>query len=50
MNITLEELSRQCHHALKADSGPGGRQQVASLIQKVLQDQDFISTYIGPSV
>lgn len=50
MHITLEELSRQCHDALKADPGPEGRQQVASLIQKALQDQDFINTHIGASV
>jgi hypothetical protein len=50
MHQTLEQFAAQCHDALKAQPGPAGRQQVAALLQDVLNDQDFVDTYVNERV
>lgn len=46
MEHTLEQFSTDCHNILKAEPGPEGRQKVCSLLEEILKDQGFISTYI----
>lgn len=50
MRHTLQQFAAQCHDALKAQPGPAGRQQVAVLLQDVLNDKDFVDTYVDASV
>lgn len=46
MAYTLEQFSSRCHDLLKAEPGPAGRRKVCELLQEVLKDQQFISTYL----
>jgi len=48
MSYTLEQFAADCHDALKADNGPGGREQVRQHLEKALKDQDFVNAYLGP--
>jgi hypothetical protein len=50
MARTLEQLSRECHHILANDPGPGGRTQVCALVREVLKDEAFIATHLGDDV
>jgi predicted metal-dependent enzyme (double-stranded beta helix superfamily) len=43
MAQTVAQFAQSCHTALKSDPGPAGRKKVASLLQEVLKDQDFIA-------
>ena len=47
MPHTLEQFATACHRILKADPGPAGRQQVCTLLQEVLQDEQFVATHLG---
>ncbi len=46
MAITLEQLSADIRAALKADSGPAGKQTICALVSKVLRDEDFIAKHL----
>ena len=50
MGYTLEQFAAECHRILKADPGPAGRQKVCTILQDVLQDNDFITTHLGDDV
>lgn len=50
MAHTLEKFAATCHDILKADPGPTGRQQICTLLQEVLKDDDFIATHLGDNV
>jgi hypothetical protein len=46
MAYTLEQLSADIRHALKADAGPAGKQAVCALVSKVLLDKEFVSQHV----
>ena len=46
MGYTLEQFSADCHRALAADPGPGGRKKVCELVQKACTDADFVSRHL----
>lgn len=46
MGTTIEQFAKQCHDALTAQPGTAGREKVRDLVQQVLQDRDFVSSYI----
>ena len=48
MGTTIEQFAKQCHDALQAQPGTAGREQVRKLVSQVLQDRDFVNTYIPP--
>jgi predicted metal-dependent enzyme (double-stranded beta helix superfamily) len=50
MGHTLEQFAAACHRILKADPGPAGRQKVCTVLQDVLQDNDFVTTHLGDDV
>jgi hypothetical protein len=50
MSYTLEQFATRCHDMLKAHPGRAGREQVCSLLQEVLQDAQFVATYLGDDV
>ena len=50
MAHTLEQFAAECHRILKADPGPAARQQVCTLLQEVLKDDDFIAAHLGDDV
>jgi hypothetical protein len=50
MAYTLETFCKDCHSALKSDKGPGGREKVRDLIQKLLTNKEFVADKLGPHV
>jgi hypothetical protein len=50
MTYTLEQFASRCHDLLKAHPGPAGREQVCTILQEVLQDEEFVATYLGDDV
>jgi hypothetical protein len=48
MSYTLEQFAADCHDALKADNGPGGREQVRQYLEKALKDTVFVDAHLGP--
>src|SRR6266446_8356784 len=46
MSYTLDGFCRDCRAALKADPGPGGRQSVRGLLERLLADRDFLSQHV----
>ncbi len=46
MAYTLEQLSADIRGALKADSGPAGKQAVCALVSKVLLDAEFVAQHL----
>jgi hypothetical protein len=46
MAYTLEQLSADIRHALKADAGPAGKQAVRALVSKVLLDEEFVAQHL----
>ena len=46
MPYTLEQLGADIRKALKADSGPAGKQAVCKLVSKVLLDKEFVATHL----
>jgi len=47
MGYTLDQFAADCHAALQADSGQGGREKVRQCVEKALKDSDFVATYLG---
>ena len=48
MGYTLEAFAKDCHDILRADPGPGGREQVRKKLQELLKEDDFVAAYCGP--
>jgi|SRR5215831_7936476 len=46
MAYTLEQLSADIRHALKADTGPAGKQAVCALVSKVSLDKEFVAQHL----
>src|SRR4029077_1421707 len=46
MAYTLEQLSADIRHALKADAGPAGKRAVCALVSKVLLDKEFVAQHL----
>ncbi|UCH75432.1 MAG: hypothetical protein JSU82_06225 [Rhodospirillales bacterium] len=46
MAYTLEQFATDIRATLSADSGPGGREAVRALVERVLRDEEFIATYV----
>ena len=46
MSVTLDSFAAECRKILKSDPGRSGREQVKNVVQQVLQDKDFLSTYL----
>ncbi len=46
MAYTLEQLSADIRHALKADSGPAGKQAVCALVSKASLDKEFVARHL----
>jgi len=49
MCYTLDGFCRDCHAALKADPGPGGRQSVRHHLERLLADQEFLAEHVLPA-
>lgn len=47
MGFTLQSFSAECRRLLKQDSSPAGREKVRELVERALQDKDFIAAYIN---
>jgi len=50
MKMNLSQFATQCHRLIKSEPGPAGRAKLASLLQEVLLDSEFVNTYVDPSV
>ncbi len=48
MAYTLEEFAADCREALQSDDGPGGRDKICEHLRRVLRDQAFLDTHLGP--
>ena len=46
MTSTLDHFAAACRHALSADVGPAGREQVCALVRQVLKDEVFVATHL----
>ena len=46
MSYTLDQFCRDCHAALTADSGPGGREQVRRDLERLLADRAFLAAHV----
>ena len=46
MPYTLEQLGADIRTALKADSGPAGKQAVCRLVSKVLLEKEFVAAHL----
>ncbi len=49
MAYTLEEFCRDAREALKAQSGPAGREQVRQKLERLLAEPDFVEATCGAS-
>jgi hypothetical protein len=43
----LEQFAGECKQYLTEEPGPSGREKVVSALEKVLEDKEFVSTYVG---
>jgi hypothetical protein len=50
MTYSLEEFCRDCHQALSADPGAGGREAIRRRVEKLLAEGDFVAAHLGPEV
>ena len=48
MSYTLENLAADCNQALKEDSGPAGRKQLARHLETALNDSEFVAAQFPP--
>ena len=49
MTYTLDAFTRDAQAALKADTGPGGREKVRVLLERLLTNKDFVDQAVGPA-
>ena len=47
MSAKLDQFASQCHHYLKTEPGPAGREKVVSALEGMLKDADFVAEYLG---
>ncbi len=47
MSYTLDQFASDCHDALQADNGPGGREQVRQCVERALKDETFVAEHLG---
>lgn len=47
MAYTLEQFCQDCHDALTADPGPGGREQVRAHLEKLLANKNFVAEHLS---
>jgi len=50
MPYTMEQFAADIRAALQADSGPGGRAAVCKLVQRALNDADFVAEHVSPDL
>lgn len=50
MAYTLDQFASDCHNALKADPGPGGREKVRQYVEKALKDKELCAKYLHDNV
>jgi len=50
MAYSLEDFTADCRKALQSDDGPGGREMVRQHLKRVLRDETFLDTHLGPDV
>jgi len=50
MAYTLEQFAADIRSALTANPGPGGREAVRTLVERVLRDADFVAKYVPPDL
>ncbi|HEX3954105.1 MAG TPA: hypothetical protein VHW90_11065 [Stellaceae bacterium] len=48
MSYTLDAFCNDCRDVLKSDTGPGGRETVRGLLEKLLAEPDFIARHVTP--
>jgi len=48
MAYTLKEFCADCHKAISEDRGPGGREKVRQLLEKLLDNKEFVAEHCGP--
>ncbi len=46
MTTTIEQFAAKCRDALQSHPGSEGRKQVCALVNQVLQEPEFVATYI----
>src|SRR5260221_7864051 len=46
MAYGLDEFCRDCRAALKSDTGPGGREAVRQLLEKLLAEKEFLAEHV----
>ena len=49
MTYTLDAFIKEAQAALKADTGPGGREKVRVLLEKLLANKSFVEEAVGPA-
>jgi predicted metal-dependent enzyme (double-stranded beta helix superfamily) len=49
MTYTLDDFVKDAQAALKAHNGPTGREQVRTLLEKLLANKKFVDEAVGPS-
>ena len=49
MTYTLDTFVNDAQAALNADKGPGGREQVRALLEKLLTNKSFVDEAVGPA-
>ncbi len=49
MTYTLDAFVKDAQAALGADKGPGGREQVRVLLEKLLTNKSFVDEAVGPA-
>jgi predicted metal-dependent enzyme (double-stranded beta helix superfamily) len=50
MSYDLDQFIADCRTALSRDPGPGGREAVRGLLERLLANQDFVRRYCGEDV
>ena len=48
MSDTLKAFCDEARAALRADSGPAGRERVRELAERLVKDADFVAAHVGP--
>ena len=46
MSYTLDAFCRDCHTALQADAGPGGREEVRRQLERLLAEPGFLDEHV----
>jgi hypothetical protein len=49
MAYTLDGFVKDAQASLKSDTGPGGREKVRVLLEKLLADKEFVDEAVGPA-